>query len=173
MTAGRPSKYSAALAQEICGLLAEGQSLAEICRRDDMPSESMVYRWLAADLEFRERYARARESQADRYADEIIEIADDGTNDWMERRQGEETITIVDHEHIQRSKLRVDARKWLMAKMSPKKYGDRMTHAGDAENPVHYRIDAPVKETREEWLARQMGSPAGAAVGGDPGDVVH
>jgi len=48
-----------------------------------------------------------------------------------------------------------------------------VTHSGDPESPVHYRIDAPVKETREEWLARQMGSPAGAAVSGDPSDVVH
>lgn len=59
-------------------------------------------------------------------AEEILEIADDGTNDWM-MRQGENGVAlepIVDHEHISRSKLRVDARKWLMAKMQPKKYGD-------------------------------------------------
>ena len=139
MPKGRPSKYSDSLAEEICGLLAEGQSLAEICRRDDMPARSMVYRWLAANAEFRDRYVRAREAQADRFADEILEIADDSTNDWVERRQGEETIRVVDHEHIQRSRLRVDARKWLMAKLAPKKYGDSVALTGGGGGPLELR----------------------------------
>jgi hypothetical protein len=96
----------------------------------------MVYRWLAADGGFRDRYVRAREAQADRFADEIIEIADDATNDWMERRQGEETVRVVDHEHIQRSRLRVDARKWLMAKLAPKKYGDSVALTGGGGGPL-------------------------------------
>ena len=133
---GRPSKYSGSLAEDICGLLAEGQSLAEICRQNDMPARSMVYRWLAADGGFRDRYVRAREAQADRFADEIIEIADDATNDWMKRRQGEETVRVVDHEHIQRSRLRVDARKWLMAKLAPKKYGDSVALTGGGGGPL-------------------------------------
>jgi hypothetical protein len=136
---GRPSKYSDGLAEEICGLLAEGQSLAEICRRGDMPSQRTVYRWLAADEGFRQRYAQARETQADRFADEILEIADDGTNDWMERQQGDETTRVADHEHIQRSRLRVDARKWLMAKLAPKKYGDAVALTGGGGGPLVIR----------------------------------
>ena len=77
-----------------------------------------------------------REAQADRFADEIIEIADDATNDWMERRQGEETVRVVNHEHIQRSRLRVDARKWLMAKLAPKKYGDSVALTGGGGGPL-------------------------------------
>ena len=136
---GRPSKYSDGLAEEICGLLAEGQSLAEICRRNDMPARATVYRWLADDDGFRDRYARAREAQADRFADEILEIADDATNDWVERHQGGETIRVVDHEHIQRSRLRVDARKWLMAKLAPKKYGDSVALTGGGGGPMTIR----------------------------------
>src|SRR4051794_16693229 len=75
---------------------------------------------------------RARAAQADHFADEIIAIADDTSGDWIER-DGE---LMVNHEHIQRSRLRVDARKWLMARMAPKKYGDKVVLAGDAENPM-------------------------------------
>lgn len=98
-----------------------------------------VFRWLAQHGEFQEQYARAREAQADYLAEEILDIADDGTNDWMER----EGNTLVDHEHISRSKLRVDARKWLMSKLLPKKYGDRQTteHIGAGGGPVKFVIE--------------------------------
>lgn len=92
-----------------------------------MPGQSTIWAWLAAHEDFQEKYTRAKEFQAHRRGEEIIEISDDGTNDWMTRQVGEETITVVDHEHIQRSKLRVDSRKWLMSKLLPKKYGDRIT----------------------------------------------
>src|SRR3954451_6383604 len=74
----------------------------------------------------------AREAQADRFANEIIEIADDTSGDWVER----DGVVVADHEHIQRSKLRVDTRKWLMARMVPKKYGDKIVLAGDGETPL-------------------------------------
>lgn len=132
----RASSFTQAIADTICTRLADGQSLREICRDEEMPSQSMVFRWLADNDTFREQYARAREAQADRFADEILEIADDGSNDWMLRKVGEEDVEVANHEHISRSKLRVDARKWLMSKMAPKKYGDKLTHASDPENPM-------------------------------------
>jgi hypothetical protein len=145
---GRPSSFSQAVADAICVKLADGISLREICRDDAMPDKSTVLRWLASPdhVDFRDQYARAREAQADHMADEILEIADDGTNDWMERRAtggggrsdaaGEAEEVVPNHEHINRSKLRVDARKWLMSKLAPKKYGDKITHAGDPDNPM-------------------------------------
>lgn len=123
----RPSGYSAARVEEVCKLIASGHSLRQIGAMEGMPDRVTVLRWLDAHEEFRTQYARAREAQAEHFADEILEIADDGTNDWMTRNQGDETVTVADHEHISRSKLRVDARKWLMAKMAPKKYGDKLT----------------------------------------------
>jgi hypothetical protein len=93
-----------------------------------MPSKTTVMRWLAAHAEFRDQYAGAREAQADYYAEEIVEISDDGTNDWMERKRGDgETEEVENKEVLNRSRLRVDTRKWLMARMAPKKYGDRIT----------------------------------------------
>jgi hypothetical protein len=126
MKTGRPSTYTPKRAAKICAEIAVGKSLREICRADGMPDMRTVFRWLAAHDEFRQQYARAREAQADYLAEEILEIADDGTNDWIERQQGDSVSRLVDHENINRSRLRVDARKWLMSKLQPKKYGDRI-----------------------------------------------
>lgn len=95
-----------------------------------MPAKSTFLRWLSERPALQDQYARAREAQADHYADEIVEISDDGSNDWMSRQQGEETVRVVDHEHISRSKLRVDSRKWLMSKLAPKKYGEKLELSG-------------------------------------------
>ena len=126
----RPSDYTPETAAAICARIADGQSLREIARAEGMPDKSTILRWLDAHAEFRDQYARAREAQADHFAEEILEISDDGTNDWMRRQQGEDTVEVANHEHISRSKLRVDARKWLMSKMAPKKYGDKLELAG-------------------------------------------
>lgn len=131
---GRPSIYSDELAEQICERIANGMSMREITRADDMPGMSTVFRWLADNLNFREQYARAKEAQAEYLAEELLEISDDGSNDWMERKNAEGELVgwNVNGEAIQRSKLRVDARKWLMSKMLPKKYGDKIdiNHSG-------------------------------------------
>lgn len=135
---GRPTDYSDDLAGVICGRLADGESLRSICRGEGMPSVSMVMRWLGANDQFREQYARAREVQAESMFEEMLEIADDGRNDWVEKEQG----NAVDHEHVSRSKLRVDTRKWMLARMAPKKYGDatNIKLSGDAENPLNLLV---------------------------------
>lgn len=125
---GRPSLYTAEAADKILELLAEGQTLREICRNhDDLPVEGTVRLWAVQDREgFRQRYLDAREIGYHAMADEVLEIADDGRNDWTER-QGENGNTVVaDHEHISRSRLRFDARRWLLSKALPKVYGDRL-----------------------------------------------
>jgi len=106
---GRPTDFTSELADAICERLADGQSLRSICRDDDMPNKATVFRWLAADTVFSDQYARARETQADSLADEIIDISDSTTGD------------------PQRDRLRVDSRKWLAGKMRPKVYGDKQT----------------------------------------------
>ena len=131
MTVGRPSTYTAELGQKICDLIAEGYTLRQIGNMEGMPWKSTVTKWRQAHDEFEAMYARAKALQADHMAEEIIEIADDGSNDWMDREiENGGVVTVVDHEHIQRSKLRVDARKWLMAKMAPRRYGDHVAVTG-------------------------------------------
>jgi hypothetical protein len=83
--------------------------------------------WVVEDREgFSPRYARAREIQAYDIADELLEIADDARNDWMEREGGAEAVAFeLNGENIQRSRVRIDTRKWLLSKMLPKVYGDK------------------------------------------------
>lgn len=119
--------YSEEIAAAICDRIAGGQSVREICRDDAMPDMRTVFRWLSDRETFRQQYARAKEAQVEALAEEILDIADDGSNDWMLRKHGEDdAVEVVNGEHIQRSKLRIDARKWLLSKLAPKKYGDKL-----------------------------------------------
>ena len=126
---GRPSLYTDALAAEICRRLAEGETLRSVCRDKAMPDKATILRWLAdkKKADFREQYVYAREMQADALFDEALEIADDASGDWTEDKDGKK---VVDHENIQRSRLRVDTRKWAAGKMAPKKYGDKLDLGG-------------------------------------------
>lgn len=151
---GRPSDYSAEITTEICVRLGLGQSLREICRDENMPDKSTVMRWLAANPAFRDQYAGAREAQADYYAEEIIEISDDGTNDWMERQRNDGSVEEVENKEVlNRSRLRVDTRKWLMARMAPKKYGDRVVNemVGKDDGPI--QVDSLTTQQRAKALA--------------------
>ena len=132
---GRPSKYSQELIDTICERISDGEGLRSICRDKAMPSRQTVCTWLRTKPDFLDRYAQARELQADALFDEILEIADDGRNDWMEANDEDGTAKL-NGEHIARSRLRVDARKWMAGKLRPKKYGDRQIIEGDKENPI-------------------------------------
>jgi hypothetical protein len=136
MPAGRPSDYSPELAERICNLLIEGNSLRAIEDMDGMPSKTAILRWVSKHPEFRDQYARAIEARTDAHADEILAIADDGHNDWMEKHFGDDVKWVENGEAIRRSQLRIDSRKWLMSKLAPKKYGDKLLHGGDPSNPV-------------------------------------
>lgn len=129
----RGSEFTQKTADAICERLANGESLRGICASDGMPAQPTVFRWLAGNEEFRKQYAHARELQADTLFDEIIDIADDGHNDWMERNYGEEKRWVENGEAMRRSALRIDARKWTAAKLRPKKYGEKLDveHSGD------------------------------------------
>lgn len=130
MPGGRPTDYSAETADAICERLADGESLRAICATEEMPAKGTVCRWLAEHEEFQDQYRRAREAQADTLFDEMLDIADDGLNDWMARKNREGDIVgwRENGEAIRRSQLRVDTRKWVIGRLQPKKYGDRVTN---------------------------------------------
>lgn len=141
---GRPSSYSVEIADEICERIALGESVRQICLLNDMPEERTFYRWLLNHDEFCQKYARAKEAQADRFNEELTEIADDGRNDWVERenqRTGS-TFIALNEEAIARAKLRIETRKWLMGKHKPKKYGDKITSeiSGPDGGPVQVEV---------------------------------
>lgn len=116
---GRPTDYSPEIADRFCDAIAEGASISRACEPEDMPCDRTIYRWLASNDAFCQKYTRAREIRADFRAEEIVAIAD-----------------CASPEDVQVARLRVDARKWLMGKESAKKYGDKTTLAGDPDAPV-------------------------------------
>lgn len=131
---GRPRIYTAKLAKVICQRLSKGESLRRICLDDDMPDASTVHRWVLEDEQgFYKQYARAREIQAENMFDEILDIADDGSNDFMTIVKGDNEYEIENKEWTNRSRLRVDSRKWYLSKVLPKKFGDKLdlTTQGD------------------------------------------
>jgi hypothetical protein len=128
--AQREGSYTEAIAAAICARVASGESVRTICDDESMPASSSVYKWLSEHDNFAEQYARAREAQADYYAEQIIQIADDGANDTYLDEDGKQR---TDQDVIARSRLRVDARKWYASKLAPKKYGDKIEHSGTGE----------------------------------------
>ena len=143
---GRPSSFTQAKADEICARMAEGESLRAVLRDDGMPSWPTVCRWVEDNEAFRAQYTRARNAQAQRWVDEIVEIADDASNDWIEGKDGQ---MVVNGEAIARSRLRVDTRKWIACKVLPKLYGDKIEHEHSGkvtlEGMVLASMQAPAK----------------------------
>ena len=130
---GRPTDYTPELADLICTMLTEGYSLNKITKLDNMPCMRSIFNWMGKYPDFMQKYTYARELQAEHMAAEILNIADDSEDDIIEFEITEGVKgTQTNHEHIQRSKLRVDTRKWLMSKLLPKKFGDitKIQHAG-------------------------------------------
>jgi len=145
---GRPSIYSDELVATILERLADGESLRTITADADMPARSTIFDWLANNENFAKQYRVAREAQADALFDELLDIADDGTNDWMERKNadGQNVGWTENGEALRRSALRVDARKWIVSKLLPKKYGERVTNVVEGgETPVQITGATPAR----------------------------
>ena len=128
---GRPTLYTQELADLICQRVATStMGLARLCAlHDDLPDKTTVNLWRYKYSEFSTQYAQAKFKQADLLAEEMLDIADDGTNDWMESFGEDGSINWkLNGEHVQRSRLRIDTRKFLASKLLPKQYGQ---HAED------------------------------------------
>jgi hypothetical protein len=126
------TKFSQELFDGICERIADGESLRSICAAKDMPSKGAFLLWVSKDDALADHYTRAREIQADTIFDEVLDIADDATNDWMQQNGDDGEAYKLNGEHVQRSRLRIDARKWMAGKLRPKKYGDKLdlNHGG-------------------------------------------
>jgi hypothetical protein len=129
LTAGLPAvtrkylRYDPEVAARVCEIMMiEGFSLRKICEMPGMPSRQSIFNWLEKSEEFRQRYETARMMQAELLSHQIIEIADDTSGDFVINERGER---VVDHENINRSRLRIDARFRLMGKLNPAKYAER------------------------------------------------
>lgn len=129
---GRPSSYSESVASEICMRIAEGESLLAICKDDHLPSRTTVHEWIVDNKNgFADMYARAKAACVDRMAEEIIEIANTpeiGVK-TVSKATGMET---TEGDMVEHRRLKIDARKWYLSKVAPKKYGDKLdlNHTG-------------------------------------------
>lgn len=119
----RPTEYTEEIGCLICEKLSEGTPLTKVCKEEGLPSQSSVYRWLPLHEDFRLRYQAARADQAHAWFAEMIEIADDASGDFIEDKDGK---TLVDHENINRARLRVDARKFAVSRLLPSVYGEKL-----------------------------------------------
>jgi hypothetical protein len=130
--AGRPSDYTAELADQICERIADGESLRSICRDESMPSKATVFRWLVEFPDFETKYAHAREAQADTLVDEIVSIADEEVTMIRADKhkpgadEDAQVEVVFDQTAVARNKLRVAARQWTAEKLRPKKYGPKL-----------------------------------------------
>jgi len=130
----KPERDKDAICQTVLQGMRDGLSAFKACQAAGVP-QSTFNRWVDADAKLAEDYAHAREDLIERMANDVLELADsevpetgDGKRDWQA---------------IQQRKLQVDSRKWLLSKLAPKKYGDRLELAGDKENPLQVQtIDA-------------------------------
>lgn len=144
---GRPRgnpKWAKDWQVQFCARIENGRSARSVCLDTDIPDWSTVKARLADDYEFSAQYARACEGRAELIFDELLEIADDGRNDWIARNDPENPGWIFNGENVQRSRLRVDARKWLLVRMAPKKYGDRLAvdaTVSDADLTEEQKLD--------------------------------
>ena len=118
-------KQRTEIVNTICKEIEEGRSLRSVLKDKGMPDSHTFFDWIDNDQKKLLQYARAMELRSDYFADEIIEISDTQNADgYLEPETGR---VVIDGQAIQRSKLMVDTRKWLMARMAPKKYGDKST----------------------------------------------
>lgn len=141
---GRPSLISPEMANEICLLIAEGYTIRQVSQLSHLPSKSTILRWASGNEParkwFRDQYARAREVAAWGWFDEMFDIADDGRNDWIDRETGRRedgspiTTRVLDHEHVMRSKMRLDLRKWGLSKFLKNTFGKELEAKPDATN---------------------------------------
>jgi hypothetical protein len=119
------------VSQMVLDGMRNGLSAFKACQDAGVP-QSTFSRWCDDDATLAESYARAREDLIERMATEIMDISDqdvgitDGKKDWAA---------------VQKHKLQVDSRKWLLSKLAPKKYGDKLELSGDNENPLVHKIE--------------------------------
>ncbi len=155
---GRPTKYTDEAVDKICYLIATSKHGLHRILNDnpELPKFRTVFDWLMKEEyeSFRTKYARAREAQQDFFGEEIIHISDDDSEDEIfiesEDGSGQSAKRVMNNEFVQRSKLRVETRKWLMSKLAPKKYGDKLDVTSDGNSIAPVTIVAVNQETVNE-----------------------
>jgi hypothetical protein len=140
------------MANIICIRLAEGESLNKICKDEGMPDKATVFRWLGAEASFCDKYARARELQAETQFDELIDIVDQPPElSYVTDKNGELVEVKFDSSYVAWMKLRVDTRKWTAARMAPKKYAEYRQPEEKVDSMI---VDGEIKSVMDVAIKR-------------------
>jgi len=131
-------KYSKEIIKKICDEIEAGESVAEICRQDGMPKRKTVYQWLAKYPDFMEKYRASKMAGVEALVDQMMDIANDASEDFKRDDDGcvlldKKGNRVIDGEHVQRSRLKIDTIKWVATKLVPRLYGDKtqVEHTGE------------------------------------------
>jgi flagellar hook-associated protein FlgK len=133
---GRPEAYTKEIGAYICREIAQGRTITKICKETNIPALATVMNWLNSlhplyKEEFLNSYIQARKIQAEVLADQTNDIADDGENDtYIGYDRNGKKVVKVNTDNIQRSKLRVENRRWLAAHLLPTRFGDKVQLTG-------------------------------------------
>lgn len=144
-------KFDQAIFNLIIENIEGGLGVRKAVRQAGRIAVQTFYDWIDSDSKLKERYARATEIRHDHLFEEILEISDDGRRDYTVDDEGRK---VVDYEHIQRARLRVDSRKWMLAKMNHRKYGDKIQQEVTGANgePVQLAVTQRVKSLSQSDL---------------------
>ena len=142
---GRLTDYNQEITDIICGMISTTtKGLGRLCAENpELPDEATIHRWRLKHEIFRKQYAQAKQNQAELLAQEIIEIADESAGDIKYDKDGNESLN---GEYVARSRLRVDARKWVASKLLPKVYGDKKTEENNNPQETLTKIQALVAD---------------------------
>ena len=153
----RPVVLTPELQVELCERLAENAgSLRRVCAAADMPLERTVRRWCVENPDFESAYARAKLMGIDASIDETLDIADDASNDWMERlgKEGQPVGWQVNGDHVTRSRLRIETRRWIAERTAAKKYGTKTGVDLTSSDGSMATTDATQRATRAAALLK-------------------
>jgi hypothetical protein len=154
----RQGGYTRPLGKAIARMMVKGLTINRIGKRPRMPPASTIYTWVGTpNHPILEHYARARESYYARMAEDIVDLADDSGSDWKVELRGKDAtpVKVLDREALERTKLRIETRKWLLAKALPHLYGDQVGKGNDTGQ------DAGTGEPRDVTPGREAPKPVG------------
>ena len=141
--------------------------MADFCRQHEFAYTTMLD-WINAESSRAEMYARAREDRSDKLADEIVAISDECEYAPVTDMSGNTVAVMFDKTAVARNKLRVDARKWIAAKLKPRVYGDKVQVEGTVDHKV-MTDDVLLQRLAKLGVPVDSIVPVGPTEGGDAG----
>ena len=147
------AEWSPIIDEVLAAIATTPKSLKTICEEiESAPTAKTFWKWMENDNELSERYARAKSAQLEVLADQLVDLAD--TDRIFCRKvttKADGSVETATLDQVERTKVQIDTRKWLLAKLNPKKYGDKLAHTGaDGEGPVAFQIVSTIPRPPKE-----------------------